>query len=109
MAGVNPELNDDEFKNEINDQARKKGVGRDIDFKEIAILSKEYTDYLTVAIELNEEDYTLLNDVNFWDPQVRIRKFLGWRWWRGEKQPQKRLTPQERKNSRRATWGGSTV
>ena len=58
--------------NEINDQSRK-AAGWTIDFKHIEIISKDYSYYLTVAIELKEEDYALLNDVNFGDPQVRIR------------------------------------
>ena len=104
VAGLNPELTEDELKAEIIYAA-----GRDIDFKFIQILSGEDQWYLTVAIELNEEDYKLLFDPNFWDPHCHIRKFLGNRWWRGERkgprQPQKRLTYEQRKNMARAQWG----
>ena len=104
VAGLNPELNEEELKAEINFKA-----GYEIDFKFIQILSREDQWYLTVAIELNEADYKLLFDPNFWDPHCHIRKFLGRRWWRddmmGPRQPQKRLTYEQRKNIARSQWG----
>ena len=104
VAGLNPELNEDEFKAEINYKA-----GYEIDFKFIQILSSEDQWYLTIAIELNEADYNKLIDPNFWDPHCHIRRFRGRRWWRddmtGPRQPQKRLTYEERKNIAKAQWG----
>ena len=104
VAGLNPELNIDEFKAGIINKA-----GYDIDFKFIQILSREDQWYLTVAIELNETDYKKLFDANFWDPHCHIRKFLGQRWWREElmppRQPRQRLAYEERKNIPRAQWG----
>ena len=80
-----------------------KEAGREVDFKFIKVISRKYSQYLTVVIELNNADYELLNNSNFWDSQTRIRKFLGWRWWRGPREP--RVKPQDIKNSERATWG----
>ena len=63
------------------------------------ILSKEYNHWLTVAIELSTEDYTLLNDQSFWPCGLRIRPFVGRRGWR-----QTRLTKNDRSNSVRMSW-----
>ena len=106
VAGLNPELDVEEFKAEINNKAEY-----DIDFKYIQILSREDQWYLTVAIELNEADYNKLYDENFWDPHCHIRKFMGRRWWREElmapRQPRK--TYEERKNMVRAQWGRAAI
>ena len=107
VAGINPELTLDQFKEGINSISQEK-ANRDIDFKHIELISKtphgHVTKHLTVAIELNDDDFLLMNDVNFWDPQLRIRKFVGWRWWRGAMQKKPKITPQERKNAVRNSW-----
>ena len=97
VAGVSKELTENEFKQLINEKAEK-----EIDFRHIQVISSEYYDRLTVAIELNSEDYALLINPNFWDPRLRIRKFIGWRGWRGEKKV--RQKPQENRNTVRASW-----
>ena len=63
------------------------------------ILSKEYNHWLTIAIELSADDYTLLNDQSFWQSGLRIRPFQGRRGWR-----QKHLTKNDRTNSVRMSW-----
>ena len=75
---------------------------REIDFKYMECLSKEYSTWRTVAIELNKDDYDILIDPNFWDPQLRIRKFIGQKLWRGDQKP--RLTIQQRRESLKAQW-----
>ena len=97
VSGVSKELTENEFKELINEKADK-----EIDFRFMKVISREYYDRLTVAIELGSEDYAILIDPNFWDPRLRIRKFIGWRWWRGEKRVIPK--PQEIPNSVRASW-----
>ena len=84
-----------------------KTAGRKIDLLHMAILSREYSPWLTIAIELNDTDYELLSDCNIWEKSIAIRDYVGWRSWHG-----KRLAPHEIKNSVRMSWektGGPTL
>ena len=81
---------------------QREKVGRDIDFKWVQIISERDAHRLTLAIELNSDDYTLLHDPSFWSAGLRFRKFIGWRWWHGEKKA--RVKPQGRQNTVRGSW-----
>ena len=110
VAGVDPDRTMDEFTSAINAESKRLG-GNDIDFKHIELISDKESKYMTVAIELNDEDFAKLSDVNFWDPQLRIKRFLGWRWWKGEKKKTPKSTPEQRRNAVRHQWApsGGTV
>ena len=73
---------------------------RDIDISHIEVLSKSYNPWLTVAIELSEDDYTELFDSSFWEIGMRIRPYIGRKFWRGLP----RLTPQQIKSAVRDQW-----
>ena len=75
---------------------------RKIDYRHMESLSKEYSTWRTVAIELNQQDYDTLSNPNFWDPQLRIREFVGHKHWRGEFKP--RLTIQQIRSSLKSQW-----
>ena len=96
IAGLDKRLlsNKKVIYDKINDLA-----GKTITIDHMEILSKEYNHWLTVAIELSKEDYTLLNDQSFWPCGLRIRPFVGRRGWR-----QTRLTNNDRSNSVRMSW-----
>ena len=74
-------------------------AGKTINIHHMEILSKEYNHWLTIAIELSADDYTLLNDQSFWQSGLRIRPFQGRRGWR-----QKHLTKTDRTNSVHMSW-----
>ena len=74
--------------------------GREIVLPYIARLERDNTRHTTVAIEIKPEDYALLSRSDFWEKAIRIKKWVGWRFWRG----QPRQTPQSSTNSVRRTW-----
>ena len=55
VAGVSKELTENEFKDLINEKAAK-----EIDFRYMRVISREYYDRLAVAIEFSIEDYANL-------------------------------------------------
>ena len=77
-------------------------AGRNINVLHLAIISREYSPWMTVAVELNTEDYDLLSDINIWDNSIGIREYIGWRDWHGKRPP--RLSPDEIKKSVRMQW-----
>ena len=79
-----------------------KTANRKIDVLHIEILAREYSPWLTIAVELNETDYELLTDINLWNKNIRIRDFIGWRFWHGERP--KKLAPHQIKGSVRMSW-----
>ena len=64
-------------------------------------LAYEYARWRTIAIELSDEDYDLLSKPEFWEANIRIRDFVGRRWWRN---PASNLSANERQNSIRQQW-----
>ena len=48
-------------------------------------INKEDSKWKTIAIELDDEDFRLLNNNKIWEKGIKIRQFRGWRWWRGDK------------------------
>ena len=97
IAGFNRDLTKEQFVELVNTKARK-----DIDFQFIQPLSKAYSKWKTVAIELKSDDYEILNDPNFWDPQLRIRPYIGHKFWRGNRQS--RLKTHEIRTAVRDSW-----
>ena len=78
-------------------------AGRTITIHHMEVLNREIDgrafDWLTVAIELSEEDFTHLLELNTWESGIRIRKYVGRRIWH-----QKRISNQDRQNSLRLQW-----
>ena len=44
-------------------------------------LAKDYSAWRTVAIELCNEDYEILSNPDIWDSKLRIKDFVGRRYW----------------------------
>ena len=80
----------------------KKTAGRDVNVLHLEILSREYSPWMTVAIELNEEDYDVLSNINIWENSIGIRDYVGWRHWHGPRP--RRLSADEIKRSVRMSW-----
>ena len=74
-------------------------AGRTITIHHMEVLSKEINDWLTVAIELPEEDFNHLLELDTWESGIRIRTFVGRRFWR-----QNRISKQTRQSSLRMQW-----
>ena len=97
VAGFNKDLTQVQFKNLVNVKAE-----RNIDFLFLQSLSKGYSKWRTIAIELSSEDYALLHDPSFWDPQFRIRPYIGHKFWRGNRPA--RLKTHEIRTALRDQW-----
>ena len=95
ISGIEKSVTKSKFIEDLNRKAE-----RDIDISHIEVLSKSYNPWLTVAIELSEDDYTELFDSSFWEIGMRIRPYIGRKFWRGLP----RLTPQQIKNAVRDQW-----
>ena len=78
-------------------------AGRTITIPHMEVLSREIEgrafDWLTVAIELSEDDLKHLLELDTWESGIRIREYVGRRFWR-----QKRISNQDRQNSLRMQW-----
>ena len=86
-------------KSQINDwivNRVKQNYDREIILTYIARLERDNTSHTTVAIEIKPEDYDLLASLDFWEKSICVRKWSGWRFWRG----QPRQKPQDTVNAR---------
>ena len=60
--------------------------------KEIDILyikeiqRKDFKKWRTVVLELSPDDYALLSDENLWHPELGIKEFSGYKYWRNQRQ-----------------------
>ena len=72
ISRLNLDMSPAQFKNMINARAK-----REIDCRYIHNLSRDYSSWRTIAIELNSEDCNTLINPNFWERQIRIREFIG--------------------------------
>ena len=97
ISRLNLDMTPAQFKNMINARAK-----REIDCRYIHNLSRDYSSWRTIAIELNSEDYDTLINPSFWERTVRIREFIGPKTWRGERR--RWLSSQQIRNSVRSTW-----
>ena len=97
ISGLRKDASREECLEYINKTANRK-----IDVLHIEILAREYSPWLTIAVELNTTDYELLTDINLWNKAIRIRDFIGWRFWHGERP--KKLAPHQIKGSVRMSW-----
>ena len=78
-------------------------AGRPITIHHMAVLSREVKgrafDWLTVAVELSVDDFTHLLNLDTWESGIRIREFVGRRFWR-----QNKITKEDRQSSIRMQW-----
>ena len=91
---------DKKVTNAILQQEIDRKANKHIELCFVAPLSREKSWCTTIAIELNESDYDILANPDFWEPQIKIRKWFGFRWWRGTKRP----TREEVRSSMRQQW-----
>ena len=97
IRGIKKETSREEFLSYINNIA-----GEEINIILDKVISRDYSPWLTVAVEVNEADYAKLANTDIWSNDIQIRNFVGWRWWRSERP--KRMTLSEIKNSVRMQW-----
>ena len=95
VHGIDKSVTKQRLQDVINEKA-----GKSITLHHIAPLHRELSWCATLAIELSDEDYDMLSQQDFWEERIKIRQWLGWRFWRSEKRP----TKQEVKSSMRAQW-----
>ena len=99
ISGINKDVTPEEFQTYVNDIA-----GREINCLHIVPLNKADSWWRTIALELSEEDYLLLNNPEIWAAGIRIRDFRGWKFWRGNNR-RRFDTPSSRI---RESWGSSS-
>ena len=75
-----------DFQSYVNDI-----TGRDIKFLHLENLNRDDSWWHTVAIELSDEDYNVINDSDNWENGIRLRQFTGFQFWR--RNPRIRYTP----------------
>ena len=81
----------------INERA-----GRHIKFLyEPQNLAKNYSKWRTIAIELNNSDYELLSNPDFWSTNIRFADYIGRRFWRNNAS---KMSPNDRRSSMRQQW-----
>ena len=73
---------------------------RSINFIHSERIDRTYSNWGTFVVELNDEDFALLSNKDFWPKDILIREWIGWRFWRSNT----RVKPQEIKNSMRSQW-----
>ena len=73
---------------------------RSINFIHSERIDRTYSNWGTVVVELNDDDFALLSNKDFWPKDILIREWIGWRFWRSNT----RVKPQEIKNSMRSQW-----
>ena len=88
----------EKLQNYVNGQA-----GRHVDLICMTRLDKTYASYASVAIEMNEQDYVLLLNSDFWPRNIWVKPWHGRRFWRGDAQPT-RPKPHELKSAVRRSW-----
>ena len=61
-------------------------AGKDINILYLKeIQRKDFTLWRTVVLELSPDDYTLLSDETIWHPDLGIKEFSGYKFWRNQR------------------------
>ena len=95
VSRIVPDTTDQELKDHVNEIA-----GKPINIKHIQnITRKDFTKWRTVVLELSPDDFTLLSDVNRWDPSLGIREFSGYKYWHNERRNANTASPSNRPNT----------
>ena len=100
IAGINKEFLN--YKEGINEKIDIL-ASRAITIHHMEVLSREVkgraSDWLTVAVELSEDDFTHLLDLDTWESGIRIREYVGRRFW-----CQNKISKEDRLSSIRMQW-----
>ena len=64
-------------------------------------LAKDFSNWRTVAMELSIEDYEILSNPDIWDSNLRIKDFVGRRYWHNKAST---LSANERKSTVYQSW-----
>ena len=64
-------------------------------------LAKDYSNWRTVAMEISNEDYEILSNPDIWDSNLRIKDFVGRRYWHNKAST---LSANERKSTVYQSW-----
>ena len=101
IAGIDKSLTSSkrQLESMITDMASK-FANYPINLLHTEILSKERSPWLTIAIELSQADFDKLYCEEAWEEGLRVREFIGRRFWRHSK----RMSKTEIKNSVRHSW-----
>ena len=95
VSRMDKNINGKRFQDFIDDKAKKH-----IELLYVQQLNKTISTYSTIAIELNDENYELLSNSNFWEGGIAIKPYIGRRWWRSAPRP----STQTIKSSVRQQW-----
>ena len=95
VHGLDKGVNHAKLQQEINRRANQ-----DIKLLHVAPLSRVKSWCTTLAIELSEGDYDILSQPGFWERQIKIRAWHGYRWYRGAQRP----TKEEVRSSMHMQW-----
>ena len=100
VSRINRDMTIPQLQSYVNDRAQ-----RNIKFLHKPInLAYEYSAWRTLAIELNDHDYELLSKPEFWDSKIRLKDYVGRRWWRNQAS---NLSANERQSSMRQQWNSA--
>ena len=101
VAGIDKSLRSSkqQLEAKITDMTSKY-AGYNIKLLYTEILSKERSPWLTIAIELSPDDFDKLYCEEAWEEGLKVREFIGRRFWRLPK----RMTKSEIKRSVRHSW-----
>ena len=64
-------------------------------------IAKDYSEWRTLAIELSNEDYNILSNPNLWSAKLRIKDFVGRRFWRNKAS---NISANERRSTVNQSW-----
>ena len=64
-------------------------------------IAKDYAEWRTLAIELSNEDYNILSNPNLWSAKLRIKDFVGRRFWRNKAS---NISANERRSTVYQSW-----
>ena len=64
-------------------------------------LAKDYSNWRTIAIEISDEDYQILSNSEIWDSKLRIKDFIGRRYWHNKAST---MTANQRKSAVYQSW-----
>ena len=99
VSGMNVDITKDEIITKITSRAKQE-LDQDVAIQHIVRLDRDGSWYATAAIELNENDYNILANPDFWEAGIGIRDWVGPRFWRGGR----RLKPQDIRSSPRRVF-----
>ena len=77
ISGIDKSTTVQDLQSYVNEIAE-----RDITFLHVEPLNYPTSWWRTLAIELSDDDYQVLNNPEIWEAGLKIRDFKGWKFWR---------------------------